>query len=384
MLQTKSNTVFTVYGQDFAQFKIEFEKQVAQNGLPTIGVIYYDIHSEIEALNKYLTAQKIDYIGSSTPGIITNSKLYDNGLSAVFMAIPKSYYSIHKIAFEETQTPGIDLGEFAKSTYTNPGIYTLISGMDVKSDLLIKDIQAVTHEQIPIHGGNAMDDFKFDNLSVVVNGSLLREGIASIILDCDKIELVGAAISGWDSIGITHTVTKSNGNELLKIDHQPALSVFHNYFSFFDLEKIVNGEDDTFFIGSHPIKVVQDDGQVVMKSALKLDIERQSMSYMCSVPVGTKFKFCINPSVEIVENLAKELKVVETAYPDIDVLLVSNCAGRHSSLGPFFKDEITKLYHVWEVPMLGFLSAGEIGNNYESKKSHFHNVTCSVMGLKIK
>ncbi len=383
-MQIKNKVAFTVHGQDFTQFKIEFEKQVAQNGLPTVGIIYYDVHSEFAAINKYLAARKVDYIGASTPGIITNNTLSNNGISAIFMYIPKSYYTIHKVAFAETQNAGVELGEFAKSTYSNPGIYALISGMNVRSDLLIKDIQSVTHEQIPIHGGNAMDDLKFNNFSVAVNGVLLHEGLASIIFDCDKINLIGAAISGWDSIGITHTVTKSSGNELLEIDNQPALSVFHNYFSYFDLEKIASGEDRLVFIGNHPIKVVQDDGQVVMKSALTLNIERQSMNYICSVPVGTKFKFCTNPSIDIINNLAEKLNIVKNDYPDIDALLVSNCIGRYNSLGPFFKDEVTKLFNVWEVPMVGFLSAGEIGNNYESKKSHFHNVTCSVMGLKIK
>ncbi|MBL0306480.1 MAG: hypothetical protein IPQ25_10735 [Chitinophagaceae bacterium] len=53
--------------------------------------------------------------------------------------------------------------------------------------------------------------------------------LIALIIDEDKISIKGLATCGWKPIGITKTVTKSEGNIVYTIDDQPALDLLMNY-----------------------------------------------------------------------------------------------------------------------------------------------------------
>lgn len=57
-----------------------------------------------------------------------------------------------------------------------------------------------------------------------------------------------------------------------------------------------------------------------------------------------------------------------------DVLMIS-CLIRFHSFGPLFTQEVDSIYNLWEKPMAGFLSYGEIGNTGDQKIAEFHNAT---------
>jgi len=170
----------------------------------------------------------------------------------------------------------------------------------------------------------------------------------------------------------------------LEIDGKPSLDIFTSYFDYFDIEKAAKGEDGRFIIGNYPIKIFESNGSTALRSPIHLNLERSSLIFYSNMEAGKKFKFCVNPKIEIVDNLINRLKQLHKTHNDIDGLLVTSCASRHLTLGPFFKKEVNQIFQIWNKPVAGFLSAGEIGNSIESNVSCFHNVTCIITGIKVK
>lgn len=378
------NNNFSIGSENLEEFKYLLEEKISQLGKPSLAILFVNADLDINGIHNYMEINQIPHIGASSAGELCNQNFQLGLYSGLFMYLPKDCFKIYHTPKEESTLSGINLGSFAKEQYKNPGIYTLIASKNLQTDLYIEEVQQATYDEIPLYGGHAFDNLKYEKYTIFSNNYLSNEGVVSIIFDCNKVEIYGDAYSGWDSIGITHTITKSDKNELLEIDGKPALDIFTDYFDYFDIEKVARGEDDSFGIGNHPIKIIDKSGAGSLKSAISLNLERKSMSFFCSLPVGTQFKFCTNPKLEITDNLIARIDKLKKEVEDLDCILITSCAGRHLTLGPFFKKEIKRLYRIWNKPMAGFLSGGEIGNVKTSNKSFFHNVTCVFTGFKLK
>ena len=85
--------------------------------------------------------------------------------------------------------------------------------------------------------------------------------------------------------------------------------------------------------------------------------------------------------MELVISEAKDLKSVE--MPDADALIVFSCAGRINALGPLMNEEIEGLKQVWDVPMIGFFSNGELARATNGRLE-LHNLTTCCVVLKEK
>ena len=62
-------------------------------------------------------------------------------------------------------------------------------------------------------------------------------------------------------------------------------------------------------------------------------------------------------------------------------MILFSCQGRVIAFGPWVSEEISGLNKIWDVPMIGMFSFGEIGCG-ASGKNDFHNMTCSLALLK--
>ena len=55
--------------------------------------------------------------------------------------------------------------------------------------------------------------------------------------------------------------------------------------------------------------------------------------------------------------------------------------GREIAFGPYRSDEIARLKKIWDAPMIGLFSFGEIGRGVDGEYD-FYNMTCSLAMLK--
>jgi hypothetical protein len=182
--------------------------------------------------------------------------------------------------------------------------------------------------------------------------------------DRNVIELQGVATSGWKGIGTPKTITKAEGNIVYSIDEEPALDVYNKYLDI--------GGDPSLAV-EYPLLLIRDDGSSVLRAAFLVN-EDKSITYSGTVPEGAKVRFSMPPGSGIIDYTIEQLTEFNQHIPRSDALVLFSCKGRHIALGQMIEDEISTIRRLWNVPLIGFFTFGEIGPVPQGQ-CDFHNYT---------
>lgn len=358
-------------------------EQIIQNGFsPTLAIIFSSVNQDYEALTSILDQYKIDVIGATTAGEICDDEVLEFSTSGMLLDIDRSYYRIFKAERKSLTSYQIakDSAVFAKSQFNDFAMITVSGGLATDGEEIIRGVKDIAGEDVALYGGLAGDDFKMENSFVFTNHWNTNDGILSLILDREKISIEGLAVNGWQAVGVAKTVTHAEGNIIYTIDDEPALDVFIKYFglsSNLDARKDVASTLGVQF----PLQVQRDDNTSVIRAPLMGNNEDGSLVFAGGIPQGAKVKFSIPPNFDIIEQVIEDAHQLKNTLPDADALILFSCKARHLALGPMIEEEISGIRSLWEVPMVGFFTYGEIGKPINGK-CDFHNETCSLVVLK--
>jgi hypothetical protein len=173
----------------------------------------------------------------------------------------------------------------------------------------------------------------------------------ALIFDRHAIEVNGIAASGWRGIGTPKTITKAEGNIVYSIDDEPALDVYNKY---------LNIGDDPTLAYEYPLSLMRDDGSAVMRGVMLVN-EDKSLTYGGTIPEGAQVRFSMPPGLEIIDHAIEKVSEFNRQTPGADAIVLFSCKGRHLALGPMVEDEISAIHKLWNVPLVGFFTYGEIG-----------------------
>jgi len=236
-----------------------------------------------------------------------------------------------------------------------------------------------------VYGGLSGDDQHKNETWVFDEHMNSSNAIIVLAIDQDKIEVTGLATSGWEPIGFPHTITSAEGNVVKSINGKPALDVFINYFgSFEDINtKDANNSKIKTISGQYPFQIEKEGGYQILRSPMVASLEDRSLVLGGSILEGEKFRFSTSPGFDVVEKTINEFKDFSKGTPETDALILFSCVGRNAALGPIIEDEVMGIRSIWNAPMVGFFTFGEMGKTKEGQ-SDFHNITCSLISLKEK
>jgi hypothetical protein len=112
--------------------------------------------------------------------------------------------------------------------------------------------------------------------------------------------------------------------------------------------------------GEYPLVVNRDDGSSVLRATIFINQDK-SLVYAGSVAEGTKVRFGMAPGIEIVNQAIEQMSEFKRQTPRSDAVVLFSCKARHMALGPLVEDEVSAVRKLWDVPMVGFFTYGEIG-----------------------
>ena len=351
---------------------------------PTLGIVFASIKHDFVALQKVFRDHDIDILGASSSGEFVGEELAEKGIAVLFLDIKRTTYDIY---FAETNylnsyERGRSIGQHSKKHFENAAFITVFS-VTVSAEEMIAGIHSVVGEKVPIFGGMASDDFTMNATSVFTNSELSSGGLCTLILDHDKIDIHGLALSGWEPLGLVNTITKATDNMIYEINGKPALDEFIKFCGDY---QDGNAIDDIASISSaqYPLQILRED-TAVMRALLYADKETKTMTMAGPIKEGDRFQFSIAPGFEILDETLEGFKKYKaTLEHEADAVVVFSCKARHMSLGPMIEDEIEGLHEIWDKkPMIGFFSYGEVGQD-DRKKAHYYNETCAIAIMKEK
>ncbi|MBL0255312.1 MAG: hypothetical protein IPQ27_10285 [Chitinophagaceae bacterium] len=113
---------------------------------------------------------------------------------------------------------------------------------------------------VAIFGGGAGEPVKlFRNCFYKSIAKIMIPVLLSLIVDEDKVEVNGVAVSGWKPVGTEKRITKCEGNWVYTIDDEPALDVIKKFLG---KDIILNNKAEG--IDSFPLQVQRVKGKPMM------------------------------------------------------------------------------------------------------------------------
>lgn len=344
-----------------------------QGKTPTLGIVFCSVVHQLNELGKLFAKYNIDLFGATSSGEIANEKVYEESITVMLLDIDREYYKL-KIFDAQGITSyrtGQDVAELAKTVFERPAFMIVSAGLHADGEQIVKGIIDEMGYQVPLFGGFAGDDLRMQGTFVFSTSQVIPNGVVALIVDRNAIELHGMAVSGWKAIGTPKTITKADGNVVYTIDDQPALEVYKKYIG------VTGISADHTLAAEYPLFLEREDGSSVLRAAMLVN-EDKSMVYAGTVPEGARVRFSMPPGFEVVECAVEKFSTFNQQIPRADAVVLFSCKARHLVLGPMVEDEISAICKLWNVPLVGFFTYGEIGPN-SAGRCDFHNDTLSLV-----
>ena len=358
------------------QLEASIQGALKQGKTPTLGIVFCSVVYQLNELGKLFARYNIDLFGATSSGEIADDKAYEESIAVMLLDIDRAYYKL-KVFDAQGMTSyrvGQDVAEWAKTFYEKPAFMIMSAGLHADGEQIVKGIINEMGYQAPLFGGLAGDDLRMQGTFVFCSSQVIPNGVVVLIFDRNAIELHGMAVSGWKAIGTPKRITKAAGNVVYTIDDQPALEVYRRYLG------VTGISSDHTLAAEYPLQVEREDGFCVLRAAMVVN-EDKSMVYAGTVPEGATVRFSMPPGFEVVEYSIEQFSEFNQEIPEADAIVLFSCKARHLALGPMVEDEISAICKLWNVPLVGFFTYGEIGP-CSGGRCDFHNDTLCLVLIK--
>ena len=364
----------------------EIDKATSDGFKPTLAVVFSSIKRDWLSVINVLNKKEITVFGATTAGEFIDGDIEEGSIVIMLLDMNPSSF---KLIFLETSTETTledakKLGGIGKETFTNPAFIIATGGIFIDGEQIVDGIMQGFGEEATIFGGMAGDDLIAEKPIVFTNNKNKDNALIALIIDEDKIDVRGIATCGWNAIGTTKTVTKSEGNIVYTIDDKPALDMLMKY-----LGVDVKQDDNKGIVAFHnswyyPLQLERENGDTVIRATRFANSEDRSLICTGSVPQGAQIKFSLPPDFDAIETVVAECaSIKDNEQQQADALIMFSCVSRHLSFGALMKEEIEQVQNVWNAPMVGFFTYGEYGKS-KIGTNEFHNNACCVVALKEK
>ncbi|MBK7805846.1 MAG: histidine kinase [Saprospiraceae bacterium] len=223
---------------------------------------------------------KADIAYCSTAGEIYDDQVLDNSISAVAIQFDHTQVLSNSISIDQ-YSDSYDAGKNLVSRFDTQDlryIFVLSDGSKVNGSELVKGMNEVIDDYIPITGGLAGDGPHFQNTLVGLNEAPTSGKILALAFYGDKLKVSHSSMGGWEPFGLQRLVTKSNANELFEIDGKNALELYKEYLGKYSEE--LPGSALLF-----PLSVqLHDSENSLVRTILSIDNESKSMHFCRRYP----------------------------------------------------------------------------------------------------
>lgn len=383
----------SIKGRSTEDIQSALELSMADGFSPTLAIVFLSVEQDREAISACLINNGIQIFGATTSGEFIDGDIEEGSATILMLDMDPAYFKIEflGINLDSAKEDAKDLGRIGKETFQNPAFVIATGGVFIDGDQIMDGIQEgfgkpapADKQEITIFGGMAGDDLIAEKPLVFTQDRSADNALIALIIDEDNIDVRGIATCGWEAIGTSKTVTKSEGNIVYTIDNKPALDMLMKY-----LGVEVRQDDNkgiSAFLNSwyYPLQIERKNGDLVIRATRFANSENRSLICTGSVPEGSKIKFSLPPDFDAIETVVTECESIkDNSEQEADALIMFSCVSRHLSFGASIKEEIEQVKEIWNAPLAGFFTYGEYGKS-RIGKNEFHNNACCVVALKEK
>ena len=375
----------SIKGKSPKAIQVAIEQSLSDGFKPTLAIVFLSIAQDRNAIIQLLDAKNISVFGATSNGEFIDEETENQSTVIMLLDMKREHFKIYLEEYPEKNYREIaqKIALKAEKEFNKPAFFIAASHLETDAEQLLFGFEDTIGKHVNVFGGMAGDDYTFLDQFVFTNGKESNKGTLVLALDEDNIKIKGVATCGWKAVGTDKTVTKSEGNHVYTVDNIPVLDITTKYGG---LENVTPENEELLLeiAANFPLQLQREKGDPVMRPGLVVDWSDRSFYCSGTVPQGSKVRFSLPPDFDVMDKVIKGVQnLKDTEMPEADALVVFSCAGRILSLGPLMNQEIEGVKNVWNVPMVGMFSNGELaratGGNLE-----MHNLTTCCVALKEK
>jgi hypothetical protein len=382
----------SIKGKSTEDIKIALEESMSNGFTPTLAMVFMSVKQDRKPICKIFTQYDIDVFGATSCGEFINGHQSRGEIVVLLMDLSRDSYTIYLEDMDDRSIfdASEQVASSVRTKFANPTMIVCSTGVTPSAELfdgttLVHELSEAIGKDKIFFGGMAGDDMTLTGTSVFTQKRETNNGLIALVLNADKVSMIGMAITGWKRLGISRKVTHSKGKLLYSIDGKPAVDMYLKYLGKGDESGDRNFDLLNELSFDYPFIVERENSsEILIKSPMNIDHEESALVMDMEMQEGEKFWFSVPPDFDIVQEIIDEATDVKnSAGHDADALLVFSCAGREPVLGPLVTMENEGLAEVWNSPMAGFFTYGEFGRA-KNGQQHFHSTACCWVALKEK
>jgi hypothetical protein len=320
-------------------------------------------------------------IGCSSAGEIFGSTLADHSLTVAVLRFDKTPLQLSSAEIYSASDSYQAGRKIAKDLMQEDlrAIFILAEGRHVNGSELVRGVNSVLPDDVPITGGLAGDGDRFEKTWVLHSRALHTNGIVGVGFYGPHILYRYGSVGGWDLFGLERVVTRSEGNILYELDGRPALDLYKEY-----LGDLADGLPATALLFPLSLRPDSRSTEDTVRTILAIDEETKSMTFAGDVPQGhlatlmkANFDRLIDGASKAAQQASRNLEV----HGDLLSIAIS-CVGRRLVLGERTEEELEAVLDAFpeNTRQVGFYSYGEF-SRHQDGRCDLHNQTMTVTAI---
>ncbi len=315
-------------------------------------------------------------VSVSSAGNIIGQEFDKDGLTATAIEFEKTKLKIN--VFEISTNDPSDLGNSIAIGYDKTDLKSLLvfSTKDINAGELVDGINQGFNNEIPVSGGVAGDDLRFEKTYVGLDDELYENAIITIGFYSEHLLVSHGSKGGWNPFGPPRKVTKAEKNVLYEIDNQPVLDLYKEYLG--ATAEALPGAGLLF-----PFAIINEEtGGFIVRGIQGVDEKTSSITLYGNVEVGQTLRLMkANHSVLIEgagESALDTMSGMEPNKPELSILV--SCVARYLALDQLVEEELEEVQHNLgeSCTMCGFYSYSEFSPLKGVAGCFLHNQTMTI------
>lgn len=316
-----------------------------------------------------------EIVTTSSAGNIMDEFLTDETIIAT--AVKFKSTQVKTLALELRKTDDESIGANLARTLDAPDLSNILifSCSGINAGNLLKGVNRIVNGRIPVSGGVAGDDTRFEKTLVGLNGTISDKNLVAIGMYGSGLYVAHGSKGGWDTFGPRRKVTASRGNILYEVDNKPVLDLYKEYLG--DKAKELPGSALLF-----PFAIIDTETQEqIVRGVQNIDEEKKALILYGDVNEGDTIQLMrcdFDRLIDGAGNSARETFLKSNESPQLALLI--SCVARRVVLGQLTEEELVETKKVFgpDTVICGFYSYSELSPVVGDNACHLHNQTMTI------
>jgi hypothetical protein len=314
-------------------------------------------------------------VTASSAGNIIGEQILDDVIILTAVEFKKTKLKFESFVFGNENE--FDLGSKLANHFKQPELVNLLvfSTIGINVGKLLNGINAVYQGSIPVSGGVAGDDSRFEKTLVGLDNNFNSNHIVGIGFYGTHLKLGYGSKGGWEKFGPMRKITKAKDNILYEIDDKPVLDLYESYLG--DKAKELPASGLLFPFTIYDAKATEP----IVRSIQNIDKEQKSLILFGDVNVGDSIQLMRANFTRLIDgaaNSASETFLKNAEKPELSILI--SCVARRLVLGQMTEEELVESKKILgsQSAICGFYSYSEISPLVNDNACQIHNQTMTI------